>query len=327
MDEGRKTALKTATVFAGMVLVAIGIAEMVSYWQYPRVIRGVVLVRDADPRKRLPIAGVEVSTGNDRVAHSDVSGLFVLDLKNGNSLDRSIILKFKHPAYQAADIADVVRRKLYVVYLDPLTTQRPATPDPTAVKISDVRIRYTLEVMTQFNIGSAVKSFEVPNKGNVPCEGQPPCSPDGRWKAALGTASLDAGRGNQFQYARASCIAGPCPFTRIEYNDFRKGGQTITVSVRNWSDTASFLLEAAVFRRMSSQTEYWSYPVIFGDQLSFTLPESAESVSIEADVGGETIIFPLGPALRLSWANCDTNKLYGTSVYRCTVKAGYRLNE
>ena len=52
----------------------------------------------------------------------------------------------------------------------------------------------------------------------------------------MGSASMDAGEGNEFRNARTSCIAGPCPFTKIEDEDFAQNGRTINVSARNWSD-------------------------------------------------------------------------------------------
>jgi hypothetical protein len=160
----------------------------------------------------------------------------------------------------------------------------------------------------------------------VPCKGQNPCSPDGLWKAAIGSASLDAGPGNEFRNARVSCIAGPCPFTKIEKDEFSKGGQRITASARDWSDTATFLLEAEVFHPMVSEIVHESHPVIFGEALNFTLPATAEGVCIQADVAGQTIIFPLGPALFLSWANCDvTVNRDQTKVYRCELKPEYQF--
>lgn len=100
----------------------------------------------------------------------------------------------------------------------------------------------------------------------------------------------------------------------------------MTVSARDWSDTATFLVEAEVFHPMESQSERWSYPVIFGEGLSFTLPSAAESVSIQADLDGQSIIFPLGPALLLSWATCNaTVNPDNGRVYRCTLKPGYRF--
>ena len=60
--------------------------------------------------------------------------------------------------------------------------------------------------------------------------------------------------------------------------------------------------------------------------MSFTLPPTAESVSIEADLGGQTIIYPLGPSLFLSWATCErVNNPDQGRVYRCTPKAGYKF--
>src|SRR5207248_244269 len=98
------------------------------------------------------------------------------------------------------------------------------------------------------------------------------------------------------------------------------------VSALNWSDTVTFLVEAEVYRRTTNDVLRRSYPVIFDRALTFTLPGSAEGVSIEAELDGSLIIFPLGPSLYLSWANCQllVNKDQ-TKVYRCELKAGYRF--
>jgi hypothetical protein len=314
--------------FLVAVLVAAGILIGIR-WQkrQPISLHGAVLVQDSDPRKQQPIAGVDISAGDlaSSDAKSDSSGLFVLKLLKPIRKGHPIALAFRHPQYRPLVVNDIVANKLYVVRLIPLsgTPTQPSEPD---VKVANMRVRYTVNAMTEQNVGSAVKTFEIENKGNVPCKGQRPCSPDNKWKAAVGSATLDAGAGNEFRDARASCIAGPCPFTKIETDQFSQGGQTITVSARDWSDTATFLLEAEVFRSVMSQSEHWSYPVIFGEGLSFTLPSNAQSVSIEADLDGQTIIFPLGPSLFLSWGSCDAvvNPDQGR-VYRCTPKPGYRF--
>ncbi len=299
------------------------------HWQRQKALslRGAVLVEDSDPRKQQPIAGVAISAGDLAAsdAKSDSSGFFVLRLRKPIRQGHAIVLSFRDPQYRPLDVNEFVGNKLYVVHLVPLSNN-PAPQNQPEVKVTNLRVRYTVKAMSALNVGSAVKTFEIQNKGNVPCQGQRPCSPDGKWKAAFGSATLDAGAGNEFRDARASCIAGPCPFTRIEADHFSQGGQIITVSARDWSDTATFLLEAEVSRPMMSQSERWSYPVIFGEGLSFTLPSAAESVSIEADLDGETIIFPLGPSLVLSWAACDAgvNPDRGW-VYRCTAKPGYRF--
>jgi len=85
-------------------------------------------------------------------------------------------------------------------------------------------------------------------------------------------ASLDAGADNVFDNIRSSCIAGPCPFARIDSSGFAHGGRNIRVSALNWSDAATFLVEAEVFHTAISSNVRKLYPVIFGRTLNFTLP-------------------------------------------------------
>jgi hypothetical protein len=310
------------------VLLTVTILALIRWQkQKPISLWGAVLVQDSDARNQRPIAGVAISAGDLAISDvkSDSSGFFLLRLRKPIRKGHPVVLVFRHPQYRPLAVNDIVANKLYIVHLVPLSSNHAPTNQPE-VKVANVRVRYAIKALTELNVGSAVKTFEIENKGNVPCKGQPLCSPDGKWKAAVGSATLDAGAGNEFRNARASCIAGPCPFTRIEADHFSQGGQIITASARAWSDTATFMLEAEVVRPMVSQTEHWSYPVIFGEALSFTLPSAAESVSIEADLDGQTIIFPLGPSLFLSWATCDAgvNPDKGR-VYRCTPKPGYRF--
>jgi len=316
---------------AAVVIPLVAIAAFaIIRWQKQKavVLHGAVIVQDLDTRRQLPIGGVVVSAGNPATAtaKTDSSGYFSLTLPKPIRRGHPIVLHFRHSQYRPLDQQDCVGNQLYIVHLAPLEN-KPAPNDQPKEKLSNLRIRYTGKVQTELNVGSAVRTFEVQNKGNVPCRNQHPCSPDGRWKAALGAATIDAGVGNQFRASRASCIAGPCPFTRIESNHLSKGDQVLTLTVRDWSDTATFLLEAEVFRPMMTQVEHWSYPAIFGDGFSFTLPPSAESVSMEADVDGQTVIFPLGPSLQLSWASCDAaiNPDEGR-IYRCTLKPGYHFH-
>jgi len=309
-------------------LVAIAVFAIIRWQkQKPVILHGAIIVKDTDPRRQLPIGGVVVSAGlnPESTSKTDSSGYFSLTLPKPIRRGQAIVLHFRHPQYRPLDLNDYVGNQLYIVHLAPLNG-KPVSTDQPKVKLSNLRVRYTEKLPMELNVGSAVKTFEVQNRGNIPCKNQHPCSPDGRWKAALGSATLDAGVGNQFRATRASCIAGPCPFTRVESNHMSKGGEILTLTVRDWSDTATFLLEAEVFRPMMTQAEHWSYPAIFGDGFSFTLPSSAESVSMEADVDGQTIIFPLGPSLQLSWAGCDAgiNPDEGT-IYRCTLKPGYHF--
>jgi hypothetical protein len=312
-----------------LVAVALLITLVVNHWPRRKeiILQGAVLVQDSDPRKQRPVAGVAISAGDLATSDtvSDASGLFVLRLRKPIRNGHAIVISFRHAQYQPLYLNDFVTSKLYVVHLVPVANV--ATPgNQPQVSVANVRVRYTVKALDQLNVGSAVKIFEIQNKSNVPCKGGSLCSPDGKWKAASGTATLDAGPGNAFRNARSSCIAGPCPFTKIEGDRLSQGDQIVTATARDWSDTATFLLEAEVFRPVMSQMEHWSYPVVFGEGLSFTLPSAAESVSIEAELDKQTIIFPLGPSLFLSWATCNTEVNPDKSrIYRCAPKPGYRF--
>lgn len=291
------------------------------------VLQGAVLHQDADSRKELPIADVEVTAvTDDSIAgktKSDSAGFFSFHLFRGLRHGRPIKLSFRHPEYQPLSINDFITDKLYVARMVP-NAHDTQVPDRPEVVVGNIVIRYSMKTASAINVGSAVKTFQVVNTGNVRCNGQPPCSPDGRWKAAIGSATLDAGEGNEFRNSRAACIAGPCPFTQIESSSPPENSRTINVSARDWSDTATFLIEAEVFHPMDSDFISDSYPVIFDESLNFTVPAEAEGVSVQAEINGTAIVFPLGPNLFLSWASCVSrvNKNQST-LYRCELKPGF----
>jgi hypothetical protein len=290
-------------------------------------LRGAITSRSTDPHKELPIAGVIVTLSDGNLAppaSSDSTGFFSMKLPREIRRGHSIVFHFRNPDYQPLDMKEFVGDQLYVVHLVPL--HQPTLPsNPGATVVSNVRVRYSIKSMTAASVGSAVKTFDVENVGNVPCTAQP-CSPDGRWKAKVGSATIDAGTGNVFRNVRVSCIAGPCPFTRVETSPANNSSQTVTATARTWSDTATFLMEAEVFHPMIAQVIHESYPTIFGPALNFTLPTGAEGISMEADLNGQTIVFPLGPNLYLSWASCNSRlNPDQTQVYRCELKPGYRF--
>ena len=76
---------------------------------------------------------------------------------------------------------------------------------------------------------------------------------------------------------------------------------------------------------MVSDVVRHSHPVVFGRVLSFTLPSGAEGPSLEAEIGGTRIVFPLGPKLTLSWAACAASGDGRNRSYHCELKPGYRF--
>jgi hypothetical protein len=324
---------KVALAAAAVAVAAVAIGRLpISGWSRPKVsqpmfIRGAIIQQDTDPAKQLPISDVEVTADNNLAVSgtsSDNSGFFSLSLRPDIRPGTPVLLKFRNTDFKPLDLQVTAGDQIYVAHMASARQEAPSRgPD---VSVTGVSVRYSVETTTAVNVGSAVKTFEIVNAGNVPCEGKPPCSPGMQWKAAIGSATLDAGEGKEFRNARLSCIAGPCPFTTIESDNFSKGGRTISASIRNWSDTTTFLLEADVFRRQVADVIRQSYPVIINQAMNFTLPPSAEGPSIEAKIDGSAIVFPLGPTPTLSWANCSVRTTQDQArLFWCELKPGYRF--
>jgi len=332
----RKTVIWTIIAILACAA-AIALAVRVHRWrQGAERIKGAVILRDDDSRKELPIADVTV-TASDGVTtamtQSNESGYFNLPFQTGVWPGQNVTLSFRHPGYEPLDITvqSGFRRpakQLYIARMAPKNEKTAISSGKPPIVVSNIRVRYTVNSRTDVNIGSAVKTFQVINKGNLPCDRRAPCSPDGNWKASIGYASLDAGASNEFRDVRVSCIAGPCPFTRVDPGGFVSGGRNISVSVLDWSDATTFLLEAEVFHTEITSNVRESYPVVFGEALNFTLPANEEGVSLEAELNGANMVFPLGPSLYLSWATCTARtdrKDDKTFAYRCELKPGFRF--
>ena len=323
---------KAAIWLASLLVVAIGVGLVLPNIRRQRQIslRGAVIRQDTDPSKQIPLANADITAvtgGLTERAKTDQTGLFAFSFPSGIGNRQPVVFRFEHPGYQPLQLNEVAEDKLYVARMMPVAAQSnaPVAGGPQQV-ISNVRVRYIFRSSSVADVGSAVRTFEVANTANVPCERQVFCSPDRKWKAASATVALDAGEGNEFRNVRASCIAGPCPFTRIDRQTLSDDGRHLSIAVMGWSDTATFLVEAEVVRRAENDIVRESYPAIFGPSLSFTLPNSAEGPSLEADLNGQPIVFPMGPNLSLSWAQCTQAKISDqATAYRCELRPGYRF--
>ena len=299
------------------------------------VLAGSVLKQNSDPLKQTPIAGVAVkAVGGARLvtAKTDPSGLFNITFNPGLGKGQPVVLTFVHPDYELLEMnAKKPGDQLYIAHLQARQPETEMGLKRTGaaeknVEIKNVRVRYSFKNESTVGVGSMAKQFTASNTGNEPCRNRKPCSPDGRWKATTTVFALSAEEGNSFSNVRVSCVSGPCAFTRIDPDHFEGAERKLSVSVLNWSDTAAFLVEADVARTMVTDEVRHSYPYIIGQTMNFALPPSSEGPSIEADLDGQYIAFPLGPALILSWGDCsvevspDNNK-----IYRCQLKPGYRL--
>jgi len=320
--------LTLATLIAGLSLFFIRPRPPVN----PTILTGVVLVRDSDPRKQIPLSAAEVTakTKNTSIrTTSDASGFFRLtippSLEQQQQQPQTANLRITHPGYFPFVLNIASGDQIYLAYLSS-AAPKPSLPETRAQSsLANIRVRYSEKAETTNNTGSLVKTFEVGNKGNVPCNPNALCSPDGKWKASIGSFTVE-GQGQEFRNVRLSCIAGPCPFTRIEPQTVISDGKRLTISVLNWSDTATFLLEAEVSQTIVTNVIRQSFPAIFGSSMSFTLPATGEGPSIEAELNGRDIVFPLGPDLIVSWGTCTVKVSRDrTKLYRCDLKAGYRF--
>jgi len=319
-------------VAVGIALTIVVAAIVIAVHKRQRItLRGAVIRLDADPNKQTPIAGVQIaattigsSTASN--AKSDSTGFFSLTLPRGFRRRQAVTLRLQHPDFQPVELQEYASDKLYIVRMAPIPHKVPAAPGHPDIAIANIRVRYSTKTTTEPDVGSAVKTFQVVNTGSVPCHNSDPCSPRRQWKASLGSTTLDAGEGFEFRNVRVSCIAGPCPFTKIEDETLLSGGRYLHVAALDWSDTTTFLVEAEVVHPMESDIVRESYPVIFGQTLNFSLPAAAEGPSIEAEVNGEPIVFPLGPDLLLSWAHCTQEIARDQGkIYRCELSAGYQF--
>jgi hypothetical protein len=323
-----------------VVAVAVGIAVRVARRGVPRIhpaitLEGSVLNQDADPSKRTPIPGVTVTATRgetELVRQTDPTGYFAVSFNSGIESGKDLTLTFEKTGYKTVQITPAhPGDQLYIVQMEPMAPPRPVRaqreqPPAKLTSIKDVRVRYSFKNESTISVSAVAKEFMAPNKGNIPCGNLKPCSPDGKWKATVTILPIDTDPGNEFRNVRVSCIAGPCHFLRIDPPSIENGGAKLKISVLNWSDTAAFLVEADVVRRMVTNVVRQSYPFILSNTMNFALPPTSEAVSIEANVDGKLIIFPLPPTLDLSWADCNVDTTAGgDKTYRCQLKAGYQF--
>ncbi len=302
-------------------------------------IEGVVLRQDKDLRGQQPIPDVQMQLqfgSHSFYAHTDEEGYFRIPLHRVLLPGTRIVLTLTHPQYQSQKLPIVVRLRsssnlLRIIFMrEALSGNQADQSAMPGIQMTNLRVRYVENGSSKTNIGSISRTFEIANQGGLPCKGHPPCSPNGKWKATVGKIQLDAGPGNEFQQIRISCIAGPCPFTRIDSSHGEKNGQILYAQVTNWSDTVTILVEAEVYHQSVSSAVHHLFPVIFERTLNFTLPANEEGVSLEAKMNGTSMVFPLGPEGDMSWASCeerDSEAADRARVYHCELKPGYRFDQ
>ncbi len=328
MTRGQKAAVAAAILLFAVFTAGVLLTTYQRRPPQPISLEGAVIRQDFDPRARSPIPFVNITATSGTASEqlkSDSSGFFRVTLSPKENTG-FVILKFVNPEYRPLTVTLSASTSVFVAQLAPVSADvRIELPNAPETAIRDVRVRYSLRTMTTMNVGILAKTFQVFNTGGVPCRDHKSCSPDGKWKADAYTEPYDAGANNEFSEVRVSCIAGPCPFSKVQWN-LSKNDRILTVSALTWFGTTTFLVEAEVTHQTNTDIIREAYPFIFGDSMSFTLPEAGQGPSVQAEMNKTVIVFPLGPEVLLPWADCsvrvDADK---SKLYRCELKTGYRF--
>ena len=248
----------------------------------PVTLTGVVIRQDSDPRKQEPIPGVEIAAAGGLAlqgGQSDSSGFFHLTLPSGIKPHQPVTLLFRHPDYKP--LTQIERAGDMLM----LSGCRPFLALPVSCLVAQPSSFLCVDPvygkdLDHHGCWKRRKNIQSGKHRQPRMQQSEACSPNGEWKATDGTMTVDAGEGNQLHNPRVSCIAGPCPFTKIESVGLAEDGRIFKVKVRDWSDPATFLIEAEVVHAMYAENVRQSYPAILGRALDFSAPGDAEGVSL-----------------------------------------------
>ena len=164
----RKTIATLAIIVFGIFALTLTFALL--HRRQPVTLRGAVLRQDKDPNKQLPIADVQITATNalgTGSSKSDSSGFFSLTLPKGLRRRQPVLLQFRRKDYQPLDWDDFISDKIYVAPMIPIN-QDTTGESRSQSAVSNTRIRYSVKATAEANIGSAVKTFQVVNTGNMP---------------------------------------------------------------------------------------------------------------------------------------------------------------
>ena len=91
-------------------------------------------------------------------------------------------------------------------------------------------------------------SSPTPNRDSMPCDQREPCSPDGKWFAALTELTVRAGEGEELRNARISCDGNSCGWRKDLYPEYSDDKRVVVGKVLTWSKPVVLRLEAEAWR-------------------------------------------------------------------------------
>src|SRR5262245_4833485 len=132
------------TLWVMLTVIVLAAAALVFFRRQlrgPATITGAITVEDADPRKQLPVADVEITALNNLAvgpAKSDAAGFFRLTLRKTVLRRQKVELQFRHPKYKPLDMDATPDGRLYLARLVALQKASPEAPNRTATTVSNI---------------------------------------------------------------------------------------------------------------------------------------------------------------------------------------------
>src|ERR1041385_1493324 len=123
-----------AAVVAGaaIAVVIVGLARI----RRERSLSGAVVIANADPRKQLPVSGVEVTAEAGGVTvrtRSDSSGFFRLRWRERVWKGEQLTLRFAHPDFQPLEIAGPLGDEVYIARMPSSASLKTSSPRGPAI--------------------------------------------------------------------------------------------------------------------------------------------------------------------------------------------------
>lgn len=89
----------------------------------------------------------------------------------------------------------------------------------------------------------------TPNREHDDCDGRSPCSPDGKWFAAITTVQVDASTDTELRNPVVSCSGNYCPWLKVLSTGISADGKHATAQVLTWSGPVVVTLTTEVWGR------------------------------------------------------------------------------
>jgi hypothetical protein len=119
----------------------------------------------------------------------------------------------------------------YKAYIDVLLP-KPAQPKPELIRTTSV-------------------SAATPDRNGIDCDHRSPCSPDGKWWAAITPLVITAAADQEVRNPVVSCRGSTCGFLEIMSTAVAADGHSATAQVKTWSNSVTLTYTAEIWSKAS----------------------------------------------------------------------------